>query len=123
MADLPANDPAKCEGLIRDLRCKIAALSDTAERNMLLNELKSVAGLGLDEDLRKLLERKGLIMGALDLVVKYLTNLPEVAQYICREASEREIEDEGLKNLKRRLGPELELLGRLADANIDVTKD
>ena len=123
MADLPQNDPAKCEGLIRDLHYKIAAMSDTAEKEKLLNELKTVACFGLDEELRKLLERKGLVMGALTLVVKYLTNLPELAQYLCGEDSEQDIEDVGLENLKRRLAPELELLGRLTEANIDVTKD
>lgn len=123
MADLPQNDPAKCEGLIRDLHYKIAAMSDTAEKEKLLNELKTVACFGLDEELRKLLERKGLVMGALTLVVKYLTNLPELAQYLCGEDSKRNLEDVALENLKRRLAPELELLGRLTEANIDVTKD
>lgn len=123
MADLPQNDPAKCEGLIRDLHYKIAAMSDTAEKEKLLNELKTVACLGLDKELRKLLERKGLVMGALTLVLKYLTNLPELAQYLCGEDSKQDLEDAGLENLKRRLTPELELLGRLTKANIDVTKD
>ena len=124
MADLPQNDPAKCEGLIRDLHYKIAAMSNTAEKEKLLNELKTVACLGLDKELRKLLERKGLVMGALTLVVKYLTNLPELAQYLCGEDSKQDsVEDAGLENLKRRLAPELELLGRLTKANIDVAKD
>lgn len=123
MADLPQNDPAKCEELIRDLHYKIAAMSDKTEKEKLLDELKTVACFGLDKELRKLLERKGLVMGALTLVVKYLTNLPELAQYLCGEDSKEDIEDDGLENLKRRLAPELELLGRLAEANIDVTKD
>ena len=124
MADLPQNDPAKCEGLIRDLHYKIAAMSNTAEKEKVLNELKTVSCFGLDKELRKLLERKGLVMGALTLVVKYLTNLPELAQYLCGEDSKQDsVEDAGLENLKRRLAPELELLGRLTKANIDVTKD
>ena len=124
MADLPQNDPAKCEGLIRDLHYKIAAMSNTAEKEKVLNELKTVSCFGLDKELRKLLERKGLVMGALTLVVKYLTNLPELAQYLCGEDSKQDsVEDAGLENLKRRLAPELELLGRLTKANIDVAKD
>ena len=99
-------------------------MSDTAEKEKLLNELKTIACLGLDIELRKLLERKGLVIRALTLVVKYLTNLPELARYLCGEDSKQDsVEDAGLENLKRRLGPELELLGRLAKANIDVTKD
>lgn len=78
MVDLLVNDFVKCEGLIWDLCCKIVVLLDIVERNMFLNEFKFVVGLGLDEELRKLFERKGLIMGVLDFVVKYLINLFEV---------------------------------------------
>ncbi|KAJ7375556.1 hypothetical protein OS493_040430 [Desmophyllum pertusum] len=122
ITDLPQGDPAKCEGLIRNINDQISALQDAKEKEKLYNELKAVGCLGLHEDLKKMMERKGLRMEGLDLVVKYLTNVPELAQYLY-VSSKEVVEDAGLEIVRRRLGPDLEVLGGLGAAGIDVTKE
>ena len=122
IGDLPQDDPAKCEGLIRMLYNQISSLKDDNEKEKLLNELKAAACLGLQEDLKKMMERKGLRLESLDLVLKYLTNLPELAQYLYDNTNE-EIERAGLAIVNRRLGPDLEAFGGLSAAGVDVTKE
>ena len=121
IAELPQDDPAKCEGLIRMLHKQISSLEDANDKEKLLNDLRAIGCLGLQEDIRKMMERKGLRLEGLDLVVKYLTNVPELAQYLYVKSKE-EIEKAGLEIVNRRLGPDLEVFGGLSDAGIDVTK-
>ena len=122
IAELPQDDPAKCEGMIRMLYNQISSLKDANEKEKLFNELRAVACLGLQEDLKKMMEKKGLRLEGMDLVVKYLTNIPELAQYLYA-SSKDEIEKAGLEIVNRRLGPDLEVLGGLSAAGVDVTKE
>ena len=122
IAELPQDDPAKCEGLIRMLHKQISSLEDANDKEKLLNDLRAIGCLGLQEDIRKMMERKGLRLEGLDLVVKYLTNVPELAQYLYVKSKE-EIEKAGLEIVNRRLGPDLEVFVGLSDAGIDVTKE
>ena len=122
IGDLPQDDPAKCEGLIRMLYNQISSLKDDNEKEKLLNELKAAACLGLQEDLKKMMERKGLRLESLDLVMKYLTNVPELAQYLYVNTKD-EIEKAGFEIVNRRLGPDLEVFGGLSAAGVDVTKE
>ena len=54
--DLPRDNPAECEGLIRKLYKRITSLQDYDEKENLLDELEGVACWGLQEDLKKMLK-------------------------------------------------------------------
>ena len=68
------------------------------------------------------MEKKGLRLESLNLVLKYLTNIPELAEYFHKNASKSQEED-GLQNVRRRLGSDIEVLGGLSAAGIEVSKD
>ena len=120
--DLPRDNPAKCEGLIRKLYKRITSLQDYDERENLLDELEGVACWGLQEDLEKMLKENGLHLEALPLVVRYLTNTGQLAEYLYRH-SEEDLEKEGLASVNKRLRPHLEVHGGLIAEGIDVTKE
>ena len=120
--DLPRDNPAKCEGLIRKLYKRITSLQDYVERENLLDELEGVACWGLQEDLEKMLKENGLHLEALPLVVRYLTNTGQLAEYLYRH-SEEDLEKEGLASVNKRLRPHLEVHGGLIAEGIDVTKE
>ena len=122
IAELPQGEPTKCEGLIRSINDQISVLENDREQEKLTNKLKTVACLGLHEDLKKMMERKGLRRAGLHLVVNYLTNVPELAEYLYVNSDE-EVEEAGLEMVKKRLGPDLEVLGGLKAAGIDVEKE
>ena len=112
------NNPKECEGLVRVLMERISEITD---RNMkeLHSELRAVSCCGLSGDLKKLVEENGLKMEALDLVVKYLTTVEELAQYFYNHPKS----DGELVAVRRRLSPKLEVLGGLLAKGIDVRKD
>ena len=120
--DLPRDNPAKCEGLIRKLYKRITSLQDYDERENLLDELEGVACWGLQEDLKKMLKENGLHLEALHLVLRYLTNTGELAEYLYRH-SEEDLEKEGLASVNKRLRPHLEVHGGLIAEGVDVTKE
>ena len=120
--DLPRDNPAKCEGLIRKLYKRITSLQDYDERENLLDELEGVACWGLQEDLEKMLKENGLHLEALPLVVRYLTNTGQLAEYLYRH-SEEDLEKEGLASVNKRLRPHLEVHGGLIAEGVDVTKE
>lgn len=122
ISDLPVDKPTECEELIRQLYAQISTLHNTSDKDKLVEELKAVACYGLQTDLRKVMEKKGLRLESLNLVLKYLTNVPELAEYFHKNASDSQ-EEHGLQNVRRRLGPDIEVLGRLSAAGIEVTKD
>lgn len=122
ISDLPRDKPYECEGLIRQLYAQISTLHNASDKDMLVEELKAVACHGLQTDLREMMERKGLRLESLNLVLKYLTNVPELAEYFYKNASDSQ-EEHGLQNVRWRLGPDLEVLGGLSAAGIEVTKD
>ena len=120
ITELPQNEPNKSEGLIRKLHGQISKMQDDRVKEQLLNKLESVAYLGLHEDLKEMMEHKGLHVEAIYLVLNYLTSVPELAKYLQDENSSKP--DEWLKMISRRLGPDLEVLGGLSAKGIDVTK-
>ena len=122
ISDLTRDNPAESESLIRKLYKRISSLQDTGEKENLLDELEGVAIWGLQEDLKKMLKENGLHLEALPLVLKYLTNTGELAEYLYRH-SEEDLEKEGLASVNKRLRPHLEVLGGLIAEGIDSTKE
>ena len=120
--NLPQDNAAKCEGLIRNLYGRIKSLQDCDEKENLLYELEGVASRGLQEDLKKMLEKNGLHQEALPLVVRYVTNAGELAEYLYSHSKE-DLEKEGLAGVNKRLRPHLEVLGGLSAEGVDVTKE
>ena len=108
IGNLPLDKPTECEELIRQLHIQISTVKDAGEKEKLLQELKVVASYGLESDLKRMLEKKGLRLESLKLVVKYLTNVPELAEYFHKNASDPQDED-GLENVRKRLGPDIEV--------------
>ena len=99
-------------------------MQDAGVKESLLNELKAVACRGLQEELTKMIERKGLQLEAIHLVVNYLTNIPELAEYLDKNASRPEVVREaGLEMINKRLGPDLEVVGGLKGKGVDVSKE
>ena len=99
-------------------------MQDAGVKESLLNELKAVACRGLQEGLKKMIERKGLQLEAIHLVVNYLTNIPELAEYLDKNSSQPEVVREaGLEMINKRLGPDLEVVGALKGKGVDVSKD
>ena len=125
ITDLPQDKPSETEGLIRKLRNQILGLQNEGEKEALFGELKAVAGLGLQKDLKEMMEQKGMHLDAsLNLVVNYLTSVPEVAKYLYTHSSKPEkLAEVGLEIVGRRLGPHLEVLGGLSAAGVDVSKE
>ena len=119
--DLPEDDPSKCEGLIRKLHRKVLAVQKADVKDHLLSELNTVSSRGLSEDLKEMMEKNGLGLEALELVLKYLTTKKELAQYLFVTPKEV-VDKEGLDAIRRRLGPKLEVLGGLNSKGIDVTQ-
>ena len=123
ISDIPQNKPNESEGLVRKLYGEISNLQDAGVKESLLNELKAVACRGLQEELKKMIERKGLQLEAIHLVVNYLTSIPELAEYLDKNYSQPEVVLEaGLGMINKRLGPDLEVVGRLKGRGVDVSK-
>ena len=122
ISKLPQNNPSKCEGLIRRLHKKVNALKKQDVKNDLLNQLRSASCYGLEPELKDMMEKNGLELEGLELVVHYLTNKAELARYFHLNPQEVVVKD-GLSVIKRRLGPSLEVLGGLSSKGIDVEQD
>lgn len=116
---LPEDDPSKCEGLIRELHRKVMAVPTADVKDYLLTKLKTVSSRGLDKDLKDTMEKNGLGLEGLELVLKYLTTKDELAQYLFMTPEEGVVK-EGLEAIRRRLRPKLEVLGGLHSKSIDV---
>jgi len=124
ITEIPRDKPNESEGRIRELRKQVLVLENDTEKETLLNELKAVAGRGLQKELKEMMEQKGLHLESLNLVVKYLTSVPELAKYLYANSSKPEVLDgDGLAIISTRLGPDLEVLGGLSAAGIDVSKE
>lgn len=119
---LPQKDPTTREGLIREISNKISALQDANEKERLLDKLKDVAYLGLHDDLKKMMEKERLLVEALDLLKNYLADVPQLAKYLY-DSSKEEVKEAGLEIVRRRLGPDLEVLGGLSAVGIDLNKE
>ena len=122
--DIPENKPNKSGGLIRELYAQILNLKEEEAKEQLLRNLKAVAFRGLQEELKKLIQRKGLRLEAIHLVVNYLTNITELAEYLNENSSRPEVlRDAGLEMINRNVGPHLEVVGGLRAKGIDVSKE
>lgn len=115
------SDPSKTEGQIRQLEKKISNFHNTELKDQLLHELNDVSCRGLSNDLQKMVANAGLVSEARTLVSKFLTKVPELAEHLYL-TSKDVLNGEGLGMVKRRLGPNLEVLGGLKAKGIDVTK-
>ena len=121
--DIPQNIPNESEGLIRKLYGQILNLKEEEVKEQLLHDLKAVASRGLQEELKALIQRKGLELEAIYLVVNYLTTIPELAEYLNENSSQPEVlRDAGLEMINKRLRPHLEEVGVLRAKGIDVSK-
>ena len=121
--DIPQNIPNESEGLIRKLYGQILNLKEEEVKEQLLHDLKAVASRGLQEELKTLIQRKGLELEAIYLVVNYLTNIPELAEYLNENSRQPEVlRDAGLEMINKRLRPHLEEVGVLRAKGIDVSK-
>ena len=121
--DIPQNIPNESEGLIRKLYGQILNLKEEEVKEQLLHDLKAVASRGLQEELKTLIERKGLELEAVYLVVNYLTTIPELAEYLNENSRQPEVlRDAGLEMINKRLRPHLEVVGVLRAKGIDVSK-
>lgn len=120
--ELPDENPTKCEGLIRELHKKVLAVQKSDVKDHLLAELRNVSCRGLEKDLRIMMTENGLGLEGLTLVLKYLTTTKELAQHLF-VTPEEAAEKEGLGVIRRRLGPNLEVLGGVSSKGIDVTQD
>ena len=115
------SDPSKTEGQIRQLEKNISNFHNTELKDQLLHELNDVSCRGLSNDLQKMVENAGLASEARTLVSKFLTKVPELAEHLYL-TSKDVLNGEGLGMVKRRLGPNLEVLGELKAKGIHVTK-
>ena len=98
-------------------------LKEEEVKEQLLHDLKAVASRGLQEELKTLIQRKGLELEAIYLVVNYLTTIPELAEYLNENSSQPEVlRDAGLEMINKRLRPHLEVVGVLRAKGIDVSK-
>ena len=71
-----------------------------------------------------MIERKGLQLEAIHLVVNYLSNIPELAEYLDKNSGQPEVvRKAGLEMINKRLGPDLEVVGGLKAKGVDVSKD
>ena len=124
IADIPQNTPNESEEMIRKLYGQILNLKKEEVKEQLLHDLKAVASRGLQEELKKLIQRQGLQREAIHLVVNFLTSIPELAEYLNENSSQPEVlRDAGLEMINKRLGPYLEVVGGLRTKGIDVSKE
>ena len=119
--NLPKDNPKACEGLIRELSKKISEVNNESVKERLHFDLKAVSCLGLNSELKKMVEDNGLNMEAIQLVLKYLTTKEQLGEYFFTHPNE-DSESAGLDAVRRRLCPKLEVLGGLLAKGIDVTK-
>ena len=119
--ELPS-EPSLCEGKIRELHRAILTIKNNGKKEQILTELKASSVNGLSPELREMVQKDGLTMESLYLVLKYLTKKNELAEYLFITPAEV-IEQDGLDPVRRRLGPKLEVLGGLLSKGIDVNKN
>ncbi|CAB4006522.1 Hypothetical predicted protein [Paramuricea clavata] len=119
--NLPKDKPKACEGLIRELNKKISEVNNKSVKERLHSDLKAISFLGLNSELKKMVEDNGLKMEAIQLVLKYVTSKEELGEYFFTHPN-GDSEKDGLDAVRRRLSPKLEVLGGLYSKGIDVSK-
>ena len=109
---------------IRMLNNEISTMKDSKDKRILFQKLQAVAHLGLTEDLKQMISPRELKLEALNLVQSHITDVSELAKYLNQNSSAAEvIESAGLINVKRRLGPDIEVLCALVAKKVDVSKE
>ena len=118
------NDPSEYKEMVRRQYERILAWKyPEDEEDQLLDKLWDVVCPSLDEDLKQIIERKGLQRKGPNLVIKSLTNIGVLAKYLYQNSNdETKLDEDGLKDVSRRIDLDLEVLGGLAVYEIDVTK-
>ena len=107
---------------IRMLNYEILTMKDSKDKSLLFEKLQAVAHLGLKEDLTQMMSPRELPLEALNLVQSNITDVTELATYLNQTAPEV-IERAGLTNVKRRLGPDIEVLCALLAKKVDISKE
>ena len=121
--EIPQQNAGECEEKIRNLYKEISGLEESKEKEQLGTELRKVASFGLHKDLQQKIKENHLTLEGLTLVLKYMTDVPNLATYLYKNSSNPVVlKEDGLFNVSNRLGPHLEVLGGLNDAKIDVSK-
>ena len=109
---------------IRMLNYEISTMKDSKDKSLFFQKLQAVAHLGLKEDLTQMMLPRELQLEALNLVQSNITDVTELATYLNQTASAPEvIERAGLTNVKRRLGPDIEVLCALLAKKVDISKE
>ena len=109
---------------IRILNYEISTMKDSKDKSLFFQKLQAVAHLGLKEDLTQMMLPRELQLEALNLVQSNITDVTELATYLNQTASAPEvIERAGLTNVKRRLGPDIEVLCALLAKKVDISKE
>ena len=109
---------------IRMLNNEISTMKDSKDKRILFQKLQAVAHLGLTEDLKQMISPRQLKLEALNLVQSHIPDVPELAKYLNQNSSATEvIESAGLINVKRKLGPDIEVLCALVAKKVDISKE
>ena len=119
------NDPSEYKEMVRRQYERILAWKyPEDEEDQLLDKLWDVVCPSLDEDLKQIIgTKKSLRREGPNLVIKSLTTIGDLAKYLYQNSNnESMLDEDGLKNVSRLLGPNLEVLGGLAVYGIDITK-
>ena len=116
-------NPSQYKEMVRRGYERILVLEYPEDKDQLLDKLWDVVCPSLDEDLKQIIERKLLQREGPNLVIKSLTNIGVLAKYLYQNSNnERKLDEDGLKDVSRRISLDLEVLGGLAVYEIDVTK-
>ena len=116
-------NPSEYKEMVRRGYERILVLEYPEDKDQLLYKLWDVVCPSLDEDLKQIIERKGLQRKGPNLVIKSLTNIGVLAKYLYQNSNdETKLDEDGLKDVSRRIDLDLEVLGGLAVYEIDVTK-
>ena len=116
-------NPSEYKEMVRMGYERILVLEYPEDKDQLLDKLWDVVCPSLDEDLKQIIERKGLQRKGPNLVIKSLTNIGVLAKYLYQNSNdETKLDEDGLKDVSRRIDLDLEVLGGLAVYEIDVTK-
>ena len=117
-------NPSQYKEMVRRGYERILVLEYPEDKDQLFDKLWDVVFPRLDEDLKQIIETKeSLRREGPNLVIKSLTNIGDLAKYLYQNSNnERMLDEDGLKNVSRLLGPNLQVLGGLAVYGIDITK-
>lgn len=125
IADVENNNTNECGESIRSLEYEIRKMeAPDILKDDLFQELQVVAHLGLTEDLQQMLPTRWSKQEALNLVLNKLTDIVKLVKYFNKNSQELEVlKEAGLRNLTRLLGQDLEVLCKLEDKGIDISKE